>query len=151
MRIYLDVSSLNRPFDDQRQPRIRLESEAITMILERFDNRRWRHVSSQMVEIEIRAMSDARRRARVARLLPRRTDRISLSDRIVARASEIGQLGLKPVDAVHVAAAEMIKADVLLSCDDRLCRVARKLRTRLRVRVVNPLDWMQENESAPDA
>ena len=32
-RIYLDVCCLNRPFDDQSQPRIRLESETILIIL----------------------------------------------------------------------------------------------------------------------
>jgi hypothetical protein len=32
VRIYLDVSCLNRPFDDQRQVRIRLESEAILAV-----------------------------------------------------------------------------------------------------------------------
>jgi hypothetical protein len=35
MKIYLDTCCLNRPFDDQRQARIRLESEAVTLILEK--------------------------------------------------------------------------------------------------------------------
>jgi hypothetical protein len=34
VKIYLDVSCLNRPFDDQGQVRIRLETEAVTIILE---------------------------------------------------------------------------------------------------------------------
>ncbi|MGH2585054.1 MAG: hypothetical protein ACRDJE_09075 [Dehalococcoidia bacterium] len=29
MRIYFDVCCLNRPFDDQRQERVRLETEAL--------------------------------------------------------------------------------------------------------------------------
>jgi len=33
MKIYLDVCCLNRPFDDQRQDRIRLGTEAIYTIL----------------------------------------------------------------------------------------------------------------------
>ena len=33
MKIYLDVSCLNRPFDDQTQPRVRLEAEAVTIVL----------------------------------------------------------------------------------------------------------------------
>lgn len=33
LQIYLDVCCLNRPFDDQRQDRVRLESEAILLIL----------------------------------------------------------------------------------------------------------------------
>ena len=35
MKIYLDVCCLNRPFDDHRQERIRLESEAVVAILGR--------------------------------------------------------------------------------------------------------------------
>ena len=31
--VYLDVCCLNRPFDDQTQDRIRLESEAVLLIL----------------------------------------------------------------------------------------------------------------------
>ena len=65
MRIYLDVSCLNRPFDDQSQPRIRLESEAVTLILEQIDAGDWRHVSSQIAEIEIAAIPDRERRRRV--------------------------------------------------------------------------------------
>ena len=33
MRIYLDVCCLQRPFDDQTQPRIRVESEAVLAVL----------------------------------------------------------------------------------------------------------------------
>ncbi len=34
MKIYLDNSALNRPFDDQSQIKIKLESEAVLYILE---------------------------------------------------------------------------------------------------------------------
>ena len=33
MAIYLDTCCLNRPFDDQTQDRIRLEAEAVILIL----------------------------------------------------------------------------------------------------------------------
>ena len=52
MKIYLDVSCLNRPFDDQAQVRIRLEAEAVLLILERFDDGAWEQVSSDMAAIE---------------------------------------------------------------------------------------------------
>ena len=38
LKIYLDTSVYNRPFDDQRQTKIRLETEAFLSILEK--NRR---------------------------------------------------------------------------------------------------------------
>ena len=34
-QIYFDACCLNRPFDDQRQPRVRLEAEAISHLLNR--------------------------------------------------------------------------------------------------------------------
>lgn len=70
MKIYLDVSCLNRPFDNQRQPRIRNESEAIVTILGRIDAGAWESVSSRMAEIETLAIPDEARRRRVQLLLP---------------------------------------------------------------------------------
>ena len=46
MRIYLDACCLNRPFDDQRQPRIRLEAEAISLILQNLHQREWEWIGS---------------------------------------------------------------------------------------------------------
>ena len=151
MRIYLDVSCLNRPFDDQSQPRIRLEAEAVTLILEQIDAGDWRHVSSQIAEIEIAAIPELERRRRVRALLPGRRDRIRLSARMFARATELERLGFKPADALHVAAAERLFVDALLTCDDRLCRLAARQRASLAVRVLNPLDWLKENPDAPHA
>ncbi len=65
MKLYLDVSSLNRPFDDQNQARIRIETAAVTVIFERIDAGLWRQVSSEMALIEIEATTDADRRNRV--------------------------------------------------------------------------------------
>ena len=70
VKIYLNVSTLNRLFDDQEQARIRLEAAAVGMILERVDEGRWIHVSSEMAQIEIDAIPDPKRQARVRLLLP---------------------------------------------------------------------------------
>lgn len=149
--VYLDVSCLNRPFDDQHQTRIRLESEAVLLILERIEKGCLRQVSSQMAEIEIRAISDLERRRRVAVLLASCTDIIKLTPAMFTRANELEVFGLKAADALHVAAAEALKADIMLSCDDRLCRAAMRIRTKLAVRVANPLTWLKENPNASDA
>src|SRR6266849_8357146 len=122
MKVYLDVSCLNRPFDDQSQARIRLESEAVLLILERIDTGAWSQVSSEITLLEIDAIRDGDRRSRVQMLLPEKEDILNLTPAMFARAAALHQLGFKPADALHVAAAEEAGADVLLSCDDRLCR-----------------------------
>jgi predicted nucleic acid-binding protein len=144
LRLYLDVSCLNRPFDDQSQARIRLETEAISVILERVDSGQWTQVSSEVALLEIDAIADGDRRARVRLLLPEEKDILKLTAATFQRAAALQRLGFKPADALHVAAAEEAGADVLLSCDDRLCRRARRHRQKLRVQVANPLDWLRE-------
>ena len=52
-RVYLDVCCLNRPFDDQTQARIRLESEATLIILAHCEQGRLEWVGSEALTWEI--------------------------------------------------------------------------------------------------
>src|SRR3954471_21560321 len=105
MRIYLDVSCLSRPVDDQWQERVRLEAEAIALILHRCGAGAWQHLSSDMARIEVDANPDAQKRAKVIALLPAARDIISLSENIFDRAMTVQRMGLSAADATHVAAA----------------------------------------------
>lgn len=106
MKVYLDVSCLNRPFDDQSQPRIRFESAAVLMILEEIENGRWEQVSSRMAEIEVAAITDEVRRRRVLQLLPER--KMELTTAVLDRARVFGGNALGAADAVHLSSAEAL-------------------------------------------
>lgn len=67
-KIYLDVCCLQRPFDDQTQPRVRLEAEAIKLILGRVEQGEFEWLTSEVVDYEIDQNPDAER-ALKARLL----------------------------------------------------------------------------------
>ena len=149
MKIYLNVSCLSRPFDDQEQARIRLEAAAVGMILERVDDGEWIHVSSEIAQIEIEANPDPKRRARVRLLLPEPQNIVMLTREIFLRAAELGAFGFKDADAMHLAAAEEV-ADILLTCDDRFLRTADRHAKKLRVLVQNPLTWLDEVEHGTD-
>lgn len=111
----------------------------------------WEHVTSAMALVEIEAMPDADRRDRVGRLLQSAIDSVPLRESGFQRAAELGKIGIKPADALHVAAAEELNADVFLTCDDRLLRAARRNRKKLNVNVANPLGWLQELENEQNA
>lgn len=49
---------------------------------------------------------------------------------------------IRTVDSLHIAAAESVKADVLLATDDKLSNMALKL--ELKVKVQNPLQFAWE-------
>ena len=52
VRIYLDASALNRPFDDQRLSRNRLEAEAVLAILEWVETGKLELISSAALVYE---------------------------------------------------------------------------------------------------
>ena len=68
VRIYLDACCLNRPFDDQTQARIRLEAEAVLMILTGCESGDWEWIGSAVLDWEIAQMPDLERLRRVRSL-----------------------------------------------------------------------------------
>ena len=123
-RIYLDVCCLNRPFDDQQQDRVRLEAEAVLLILKRCESEEWQWVSSAVVRYEVDNIPITERRNRVNELLRGAREVLPLSDLAVERGEELKGIGLKTYDALHVACAEHAQVEVLLTTDDRLVRAA---------------------------
>ncbi|WP_245911951.1 hypothetical protein [Brunnivagina elsteri] len=52
MKIYVDTSVFNRPFDDQTQPRIALETQALQIVLRLVETQAVEMVSSSVLEYE---------------------------------------------------------------------------------------------------
>lgn len=146
MRVYLDVCCLNRPFDDQSQERIRLESEAILLIFFRVLTGALEWVTSEVVDHEVSLTPDVTRRSRVTALLLGATERTTLSDADETRAEELHAFGFHALDALHLACAERARADAFLTTDDRLLKTAGRSTAHLRVAVHNPLQWILKEQ-----
>ncbi|MDQ3522669.1 MAG: PIN domain-containing protein [Gemmatimonadota bacterium] len=142
--IYLDACCLNRPFDDQSQDRIRLESEAILLILAHMARREWRWVGSEVLDFEIQQTPDLERRRRVQVLAAQVAERVLVEQPVVNRANELQALGFGVYDALHLACAGRSGAEVFLTTDDALVRRARRNAQHVRIRVENPLTWLNE-------
>ena len=65
-RIYLDTSVYNRPFDDQTQPRIWLETLAFAVILQMVESGRLELVSSSVLKYENNRHVPRRRGRRIS-------------------------------------------------------------------------------------
>jgi predicted nucleic acid-binding protein len=143
-RIYLDVCCLNRPFDDQRQDRIRLEAEAVLLILGRCEAGVLQWLSSAVVEEEVSNTPSSERRARVRNMHSGAHSTVALTDAAIARAQELTAMGFRTYDALHLACAEQATVDVFLTTDDRVLRIATRHKRQLKVRVANPLAWLVE-------
>ena len=128
MIIYLDNCCYNRPFDDQTQERIHLESEAILMILQRRQAGIYRVVGSNILELEMERMHDAAKKQKVKELYKAADLHINYTENIKKRSKEIMVLSkIRTFDSLHIAAAEEAKADVMLTTDDKLEKMAEKL------------------------
>lgn len=147
MRVYLDVCCLNRPFDDQSQERIRLESEAVLLVFFRVGIGALEWVASDVVDHEVSLTPDITRRSRVGALLSGATERMTLDDDDEKRAVELRALGFHALDALHLACAERAGVDVFLTTDDRLLKTAARSATDLRITVDNPLRWILKEPS----
>lgn len=143
-RIYLDVCCLNRPFDDQRQDRIRLEAEAILLILGRCEAGAWQWLSSTVVEEEVNKTPSSARRSRVRQMLSGAHGTVALTDVAITRAQELKAMGFRTYDALHLACAEQATVDIFLTTDDRVLRIATRHTAQLQVRVAHPLAWLLE-------
>jgi predicted nucleic acid-binding protein len=62
---------------------------------------------------------------------------MSLDAKVRTRALDLERQGLKPLDALHVACAELAVVTHFLTCDDRLVR-----RYSGTMRVLNPVDFV---------
>lgn len=68
VRIYLDTGVYNRPFDDQGQARIWLETLAFSVILQMLEDEHAALISSTVIDYENNRNSDDVRRGWVKRL-----------------------------------------------------------------------------------
>lgn len=139
MRVYLDTSALNRPFDDQTQPRIWLESMAVFVILAAVAEGDLLLVTSSVLEYErSRDPSEGRRRV-VAQSLGPAVQHVTVTSEMEQRAERLAESGLSALDALHLAAAEAGDADCFITCDDRLLQRS----GHAKVQAMNPLEFVR--------
>ena len=127
-RVYLDVCALCRPFDDQSQIRIRLETEAVQLILSHVRAGNLNLIVSPVHDAEIAAIDDLAERIHLQVMLQQIGLRVPLDlSEARQRAEILVQQGLGPADAAHLACAEQVRAD-FVTCDDRLIRQCRRVK-----------------------
>ena len=74
---------------------------------------------------------------------------MTVDESILRRASELEKIGLKALDALHLACAEK-SAEVMLTTDDEIVKKVMVNDSLIKVRVENPVRWLMEiteNES----
>jgi hypothetical protein len=135
---------LKRPFDDQSQPRIRLEAEAVLSLMA-MESAELRIVRSAALMLENAVNPVRERAARVAHWLSEqpawRPERRGGSEGPRARADGVG---VQKLSTRCTSPARGIGALLLATVDDRLLSAAARTAATLRTRVCGVLECVRE-------
>lgn len=97
--------------------------------------------NSEALEYENLQNPNPRRRTRTAALLTAFGAPTAASAAVFQRAGEIRAEGFRDLDALHIAFAEALTADYLVTTDDALLRRSRDV--SLAIEVVDPVSLMR--------
>jgi len=122
VKLYLDMCVYNRPFDEQSQPRIVIETQIFVVLLLMVSQGHLEFINSFALAYESSRNPKPENRLKVADFLRYSSEYISYDEGLLNRALVFEQMGLEGMDAVHVACAERAKADFFVTCDDRLLK-----------------------------
>jgi len=145
IKLYLDLCSIQRPLDRQDQLRIVLESEAVLGILAFCAAGSAELVSSETLVFEAGRTPDEKRKKHSISALSLSRVFVKLSASIEARAKQLQNEGLKTMDSFHVASAEHGHAEYFCTCDDRLIKRTKTLKS-VKMKMGTPVELAEEIE-----
>jgi len=141
MRVYLDVCSFNRPFDDQSQLRIRLEAEAKLRIQEEIRAREIEMVWSYILDYENDKNPYPERKNWISAWRGYAALDVIESPELLLSASSLHKEGLPKIDSLHLACAIAAMCEYFITTDDRILRC--KLRVA-EINIVDPIVFIKE-------
>lgn len=140
MRVYLDNCCFNRPFDNQDHIRIRLETDAKLFVQELCRNHELDLVWSYILEYENGQNPFDERRSAIEHWRLIAKDDIDSSAEVKEIARQVGVLGIKSKDALHVACAVVGFCEYFLTTDDLILK---KLKEYSLIKVITPIQFVE--------
>ena len=143
IKIYLDNCCYNRPFDDQSQLIINIESIAKLYIQSMILAGRFELVWSDILEYENSKNPFEERSIRIIKWKSVAKTKVESTHSVIEEAKNIVQHGIRPKDALHISSAITAKADYFITTDKGIIRRAGEIS---KVIILNPIDFVKEME-----
>jgi len=144
MRVYLDNCCFNRPFDDQAQVRILLETEAKLAIQDRIRSGYIELVWSYIMDFENDANPFEDRRCSISHWRNLANIDISESSKVVTRAESISKLEFKAKDSLHLSCAIEGGCEIFLTTDKGILNKASLIPE---LAILNPVDYNFDDDN----
>jgi hypothetical protein len=139
MLIYLDNCCFNRPFDDQKQIWIRIETEAKLFIQGEILAGKFRLAWSYILDYENAANPFPERKETIANWKKRASVDTDETNSLLDLASQLNTSGIKVKDSIHIASSVVMECDYFITTDLILIK---KLANFEGIKVLSPVDFI---------
>jgi len=138
MRVYLDCCAYNRPFDDQRNTVIHIETEAKLVIQQMIKDNKLSLIWSDILDYENFDNPFEERREQIAEWEYLSSSKVEINNEVFNMAKEYIGVGLKQKDAAHVACAVYANADYFITVDKKILN--REIRG---ITIIDPVEFLR--------
>jgi len=141
MRIYLDHCAYNRPFDDQKNIKIQLETSAKLYIQEQIKQGKYDLVWSYMSDFENNYNPNIENKKSIQLWESIAKVKCRSSVNIAVLGNKIKQKGIRTKDALHIACAVESKCEYFITTDTGLLNKNIEW-----IKTLNPIDFVRKME-----
>jgi predicted nucleic acid-binding protein len=121
-KIYLDICCFNRPYDDQTQLKIELETKAKLFIQNLVATNKLLLVWSYIMDYENNKNKHTQKSLAIQKWQDLAVVDIDETPEIIMTSQEIQKTGIKNVDSIHLACAISAKCDYFITVDRRVMK-----------------------------
>ena len=144
MKVYLDLCCFNRPFDDQSQLLVRLQTEAKLSVQDSIRSGSHTLIWSAILDLENHDNPDSERKTAISEWKSVAVVDVETTVEVEDLATTLAEDGLKTMDALHIASAIVAGAKYFLTTDKQILR---KMKGDTRTQVLDPVEFIRETEA----
>ncbi len=150
MKVYLDNCCFNRPFDDQSSLTVLLETEAKLSIQNSIRAGKVALGWSYVLDYENAANPFEERRLEIQQWRELSNSYTEETPPIIEDMNRFITIGIKPLDALHIACAIALDCDCFLTVDKGILKKS-ILISDIQVFIMNPIDFIIRGETEHDS
>ena len=145
IKLYLDNCCYNRPFDDQTQLKIQLETQAKLQIQNDIKCGKYKLVWSYIMEYENSKNPFNEKRESILKWKNIASESVLENKNIIEFAETLSLQGLKTYDALHISCAVEAGCDYFITTDRRLLNLQIE-----NIKIVDPIKFVIDMEEIVD-
>lgn len=141
MKIYLDNCCFNRPFDNQTQVKIYLETQAKLFIQQEILDEHYELVWSYILEYENMQNPYEIRRKSIIGWKEMAIETIFANEKILQYAEQLKSQNIRTKDALHISCAVFSKCHYFITTDKKLLNFNVD-----EIKIISPINFVNEME-----